>query len=170
MSGVRKLRSRVNLATDENVELLSWWQKMVNDGFALKLDSNTDNGDNAFTSGTVAITLEPTGSLGGFVKGAKFPIGTGYFPISKSALSDPTDQRWVAQRPQFVTAINQLQQPKLTTATQGCSVGVLPQIRKDVENALQAAVLRNQDPKAALTDAQNAANSQIADYNKSLGG
>ncbi|MDT7612046.1 MAG: hypothetical protein QOG96_6549, partial [Pseudonocardiales bacterium] len=39
-----------------------------------------------------------------------------------------------------------------------------------VENALQAAVLQNQDPKAALTDAQNAANSQIADYNKSLGG
>jgi sn-glycerol 3-phosphate transport system substrate-binding protein len=37
-----------------------------------------------------------------------------------------------------------------------------------VENALQAAVLQNQDPKAALTDAQNAANSQIADYNKSL--
>ncbi|MDT7646330.1 MAG: sn-glycerol 3-phosphate transport system substrate-binding protein [Pseudonocardiales bacterium] len=216
----------VNLATDENVELLSWWQKMVNDGLALKLDSNTDNGDNAFTSGTVAITLESTGSLGGFVKGAKFPIGTGffpkvrasdaggpiiggaslwvvgqgkdaaheraswelvkfltskqsqvswhtstgYFPISKSALSDPTDQRWVAQRPQFVTAINQLQQTKLTTATQGCSVGVLPQIRKDVENALQAAVLQNQDPKVALTDAQNAANSQIADYNKSLGG
>jgi len=216
----------VNLATDENVELLSWWQKMVNDGLALKLDSNTDNGDNAFTSGTVAIALESTGNLGGFVKNVSFPIGTGfypkvratddggpiiggaslwvvgqgkdaaheraswelvkflagkqsqvswhthtgYFPISKGALTDPVDQQWVAQRPQFVTAINQLQQTKLTTATQGCSVGVLPQIRKDVENALQAAVLQNQDPRTALTDAQNAANSQIADYNKSLGG
>jgi sn-glycerol 3-phosphate transport system substrate-binding protein len=216
----------VNLATDENVELLRWWQGMVNDGLALKLDSNTDNGDNAFTSGTVAITLESTGSLGGFVKSASFPIGTGfypkiratdtggpiiggaslwvvgqgkdpvhlraawelvkflaskpsqvtwhtstgYFPISKSALDDPADQRWVAQRPQFSTAINQLRQTALTPATQGCSVGVLPQIRKDVENALQAAVLQNQDPRAALTDAQNAANNQIADYNKSLGG
>jgi sn-glycerol 3-phosphate transport system substrate-binding protein len=216
----------VNLATDENVELLSWWQKMVNDGLALKLDSNTDNGDNAFTSGTVAITLESTGSLGGFVKAARFPIGTGfypkirpadaggpiiggaslwvvgqgkdaahqraswelvkflgdkqsqvtwhtstgYFPISKGALTDPADQQWVAQRPQFVTAVDQLRQTPLTTATQGCSVGVLPQIRKDVENALQAAVLQNQDPKTALTDAQNAANGQIAEYNKSLGG
>jgi sn-glycerol 3-phosphate transport system substrate-binding protein len=216
----------VNLVTDENVELLGWWQGMVNDGLALKLDSNTDNGDNAFTSGTVAITLESTGSLGGFVKSASFPIGTGfypkirasdtggpiiggaslwivgqgkdpahpraawelvkflasepsqvswhtstgYFPISRSALDEPTDQRWVAQRPQFSTAINQLRQTTLTPATQGCSVGVLPQIRKDVENALQAAVLQNQDPRAALTDAQNAASNQIADYNKSLGG
>jgi sn-glycerol 3-phosphate transport system substrate-binding protein len=216
----------VNLATEENVELLSWWQKMVNDGLALKLDSNTDNGDNAFTSATVAISLESTGSLGGFVKAARFPIGTGffpkvrandsggpiiggaslwvvgqgkdaaheraawelvkflaskpsqvawhtgtgYFPISKGALDDPLDQQWVTQRPQFVTAIDQLRATKLTPATQGCSVGVLPQVRKDVENALQAAVLQNQDPKAALTDAQNLANSQIAEYNKSLGG
>jgi sn-glycerol 3-phosphate transport system substrate-binding protein len=76
----------------------------------------------------------------------------------------------VTQRPQFVTAIDQLRATALTPATQGCSVGVLPQVRKDVENALQAAVLQNQDPKAALTDAQNAANSQIAEYNKSLGG
>jgi sn-glycerol 3-phosphate transport system substrate-binding protein len=70
----------VNLATEENIELLSWWQKMVDDGLALKLDSNTDNGDNAFTSATVAISLESTGSLGGFVKAARFPIGTGFFP------------------------------------------------------------------------------------------
>lgn len=216
----------VNLATEENVELLAWWQKMVNDGLALKLDSNTDNGDNAFTSATVAISLESTGSLGGFVKAARFPIGTGffpkvragdaggpiiggaslwvvgqgkdaaheraawelvkfldskpsqvawhtgtgYFPISKGALDDPLDRQWVTQRPQFVTAIDQLRATTLTPATQGCSVGVLPQVRKDVENALQAAVLQNQDPKAALTDTQNAANSQIAEYNKSLGG
>ncbi|WP_028921116.1 ABC transporter substrate-binding protein [Pseudonocardia acaciae] len=216
----------VNLATEENVELLTWWQKMVNDGLALKLDSNTDNGDNAFSSATVAISLESTGQLGSFVRSAKFPIGTGffpkvragdtggpiiggaslwvvgqgkdaahlraswelvkflaskptqvtwhtgtgYFPISRGALDDPADQQWVTQRPQFTTAINQLRATALTPATQGCSVGVMPQVRKDVENALQAAVLQNQDPKAALTDAQNAANGQIAEYNKSLGG
>jgi sn-glycerol 3-phosphate transport system substrate-binding protein len=216
----------VDLATDENIELRGWWQKMVADGLALKLDSNTDNGDTAFTSGTVAIALESTGSLGGFIKSAGFPVGTGfypkvrpadaggpiiggasmwvvgqgkdpahqraswevvkflaskqsqvtwhtgtgYFPISKSALDDPADRQWVAQRPQFTTAVDQLRQTPLTTATQGCSVGVLPQIRKDVENALQGAVLQNVDPKTALTDAQNAANSQIAEYNKSLGG
>ena len=199
---------------------------MVDDGLALKLDSNTDNGDNAFSSGTVAMAPESTGSLGGFLKSANFGIGTGYFPkvratdaggpiiggaslwivgqqkdsahlraswelvkflastqtqvtwhtrtgyfpASKAALDDPTDRQWVAQRPQFATAISQLRATPLTTATQGCSVGVLPQVRKDVENALQAAVLQNEDPRKALTDAQNAADNHIADYNKSLGG
>nr|WP_239028269.1 ABC transporter substrate-binding protein [Pseudonocardia acidicola] len=217
----------VDLATDENVNLLSWWQKMVADGLALKLDSNTTNGDNAFTSGAVAMTLESTGSLGGFLTSTagKFGIGTGsypkiaagdtggpiiggaslwivgqgkdaaheraawefttflgsrpsqvtwhtstgYFPISKGALTEPADQQWVAQRPQFATAITQLRHTVLSPATQGCSVGVLPQIRKDVENAMQAAVLQGTDPRAALTTAQNAANQQIAAYNASLG-
>jgi sn-glycerol 3-phosphate transport system substrate-binding protein len=218
----------VSLASDTNVALLTWWQGMVRDGLAMKLDSNTDNGDNAFTSGVAAMSLESTGSLGGFIKGAagRFEVGTGpypkvdaagaggpiiggaslwvvgkgkspaqerasweftkflastpsqvawhtatgYFPISKAALNDPTDKAWVAQRPQFATAITQLQQTPLTPATQGCSVGVMPQVRKDVENAMQAAILQNQDPRAALTTAQNQADQQIGDYTKSLGG
>jgi sn-glycerol 3-phosphate transport system substrate-binding protein len=221
---------KVTLATDTNVRLLRWWQQMVNQGLAEKLDSNTDNGDNAFSSGTVAIGLESTGSLGQFTKAAAtakapftvatgfFPkvnaadsggpiIGgaslwvvnsgdaareraawelvkflaskqsqvtwhtsTGYFPISKAALNDPADRQWVAQKPQFETAVRQLQGTTLDYATQGCSVGVLPDVRKHVENALQAAVLQGQDAKAALTDAENAADKQIADYNSKVGG
>ncbi|TVT28395.1 ABC transporter substrate-binding protein [Amycolatopsis rhizosphaerae] len=222
--------SKVNLANDTTVKLVQWWQQMVGEGLAMKLDSNTDNGDNAFNSGTVAMALESTGSLGGFVKGAaaaKNPFtvstgyypkvnagdtggpiiggaslwvmhkddtakeraawelvrylasaqtqvawhtSTGYFPISKAALTDPADQQWVGQKPQFATAIKQLQGTKLTYATQGCSVGVMPDIRKDVENALQAAVLQGQDAKQALGTATDTANKQIADYNSKLGG
>jgi sn-glycerol 3-phosphate transport system substrate-binding protein len=222
--------SNVTLATDTNVKLLQWWQQMVNEGLAQKLDSNTENGDNAFSSGTVAIGLESTGSLGQFTKGAAaaknpFTVGTGffpkvnaadaagpiiggaslwavntgdtakeraswelvkflaskqsqvtwhtstgYFPISKAALSDPADQQWVSQKPQFSTAIQQLASTKLTYATQGCSVGVMPDIRKDTENAMQAAVLQGQDAKQSLINAENTANKQIADYNAKLGG
>ncbi|HWC82258.1 MAG TPA: ABC transporter substrate-binding protein [Pseudonocardiaceae bacterium] len=219
----------VNLATPNNIQLLQWWQSMVAQGLAEKLDSNTDSGDNAFSSGTVAIGLESTGSLGQFVSGAaqaknpftvstgfypkvnasdaggpiiggaslwimnkdaaheraawelvQFLAGkqsqvtwhtaTGYFPISKAALTDPADQAWVQAKPQFQTAITQLQQTKVDYATQGCSVGEMPDVRKDVENAMQAAVLSGQDPKTALTNAQNSANKQIADYNTKLGG
>lgn len=218
----------VTLASGTNVALLAWWQGMVRDGLAQKLGSDTDNGDNAFTSGVAAMSLESTGSLGGFVKGAagRFEVGTGpypkvdatdvggpiiggaslwivgkgkspaqerasweftkflastpsqvawhtatgYFPISKAALDDPADQAWVAQRPQFATAITQLQQTPLAPATQGCSVGVMPQVRKDVENAMQAVALQGQDPRAALTTAQDQADQQIADYTRSLGG
>jgi sn-glycerol 3-phosphate transport system substrate-binding protein len=223
--------NKATLATDNNVKLLQWWQQMVNQGLAMKLDSNTDNGDNAFSSGTVAMGLESTGSVSSFASNAAkaqnpFTVGTGffpkinandsggpiiggaslwimgqgkdaahqraswelakflaskqsqvtwhtstgYFPISKSALDDPADQQWVAQKPQFATAIKQLQNTKLSYATQGCSVGVMPQVRKDVEGALQAAVSQGQDAKQALTAAENTANQQIADYNAKLGG
>ncbi|MGH3436214.1 MAG: ABC transporter substrate-binding protein [Sciscionella sp.] len=222
--------TKAKLNTPVSVDLLKWWKQMVASGLAEKLDSNTDNGDNAFSSGTVAIGLESTGSLGQFTSGAAksknpftvgtgyFPkvnasdtggpiiggaslwimqkkdtakeraawefvkflasspsqvtwhTGTGYFPISKAALNDPKDKRWVSQKPQFETAIKQLQQTKLTPATQGCSVGVMPQLRKDVENAMQAAVLNGQTPTKALNDAEKQANSQIADYNSKLGG
>ncbi len=221
--------TKATLATDTNIKLLTWWQQMVKEGLAMKLDSNTDNGDNAFSSGTVAMALESTGSLGQFVQGAAaaknpFSVGTGYypkvngddtggpiiggaslwavhkgdlareratwelvkflaskqsqvtwhtstgyFPISKAALDDPADQAWVKQKPQFSTAIKQLQKTKLTYATQGCSVGEMPDIRKDVENALQAVVLQGQDPKQALTTAEATATKQIAAYNAKLG-
>lgn len=221
---------KATIVNDTNKKLVVWWQRMVKEGLAMPLDSNTDNGDNAFSSGTVAMTLESTGSLGTFTAGAAssknpFTVGTGfypkvsadddggpiiggaslwitkkddpakeraawelvkflsskdsqvtwhtktgYFPISKAALDDPKDKQWVDQKPQFATAIKQLQGTKLTHATQGCSVGEMPNVRKDVENALQASVLQGADPEKALTDAQNAANKQIADYNEKLGG
>ncbi|HEV7652049.1 MAG TPA: ABC transporter substrate-binding protein [Actinophytocola sp.] len=221
---------KVTLTNDTNTKLVQWWQDMVKQGLAMKLDSNTDNGDNAFSSGTVAMSLESTGSLGTFTEGAAasknpFTVGTGYFPkvdasneggpiiggaslwimnkddpakeraawelvsflsskdsqvawhtktgyfpISKAALDDPADKQWVGQKPQFATAIKQLQGTKLTHATQGCSVGEMPEVRKNVENALQAAVLQGTDATKALTDAQDAANKKIADYNDKLGG
>lgn len=221
--------SKVTLATPELIQMLQWWRQMVDQGLAEKLDSNTDSGDNAFSSGTVAIGLESTGSLGSFTQGAAqaknpFTVGTGfypkvnagdqggriiggaslwvvrkdaaheraawelvkflaskssqvtwhtstgYFPISKAALADPADQAWVREKPQFQTAIVQLNGTKLDHATQGCSVGVMPDVRKDVENALQAVVLQGQDPRAALTKAEQTADKQIADYNSKLGG
>jgi sn-glycerol 3-phosphate transport system substrate-binding protein len=222
--------TKPNMNNATNTALLQWWQKMVGDGLAMKLDSNTTNGQNAFSSGTVAIGLESTGSLGGYVKNAAtaknpFTVGTGffpkvnsgdtggpiiggaslwvvtkpdlareraawelvkflaskptqvtwhtstgYFPISKGALEDPADKQWVAQKPQFATAITQLQQTKLTPATQGCSVGVMPDLRKDSENAMQAVVLQGQDPTQALATAQSTAEKQVSDYNAKLGG
>jgi sn-glycerol 3-phosphate transport system substrate-binding protein len=220
--------TKVNLATDDHVKLLQWWKKMVDEGLAPKLDSNVTTADNAFTSGKIAMTLESTGSVSGFLKSTegKFEIATGnypkinasdsggpiiggaslwvvgkgkddahkraswefvkflankdsqatwhtstgYFPISKGALTDPADQAWVAQKPQFSTAIKQLQGTKLDSATQGCSVGEMPDVRKEVENGLQAAMLQGKDVTQSLTTAEANANKKIADYNAKLGG
>ena len=80
------------------------------------------------------------------------------------------DNQRVSQKPQFATAIHQLQDTKLTHATQGCPAGEMPEMRKNAENALQTAVLRGTDATMALTHAQDAANKQIADYHDKLGG
>lgn len=218
----------VKLDTPTHVKLMQWWTQMVNQGLALKLDSNTENGDNAFTAGKVAMTLESTGSLGGFLKATtgKFDVGTGfypkvnttdtggpiiggaslwivgkekkpetmraswefvkylastdsqatwhtstgYFPISKAALDTNVDKQWVAQRPQFKTAISQLQGTKLTTATQGCNLGTMPQTRKAVENAMQAIVLQGKDPKATLAATEATLKNTISQYNQSVAG
>jgi sn-glycerol 3-phosphate transport system substrate-binding protein len=221
--------TKANIDTPTNEKLVEWWQQMVKQGLAEKLDSNTDNGDSAFSSGTVAIALESTGSLGDFTKAAAsaknpFTVGTGfypkidasdaggpiigggslwavdsgnpareraawelskflvdkqsqvtwhtstgYFPISRSALDDPADKAWVAKSPQFETAVTQLGQTKVTPATQGCSIGEMPDVRKDVESGLQAAILQGVDAKKALTDAQNTADKSIAAYDAKIG-
>ena len=221
--------TKANLATPTNISLLKWWQQMVHEGLAEKLNSDTDAGDNAFTSGTVAMLPESTGSLGQFVQAAAkaktpFSVGTGffpkvsasdsggpiiggaslwvinsgnaakeraswdlekfldskgsqvslhtatgYFPVSKSALDDPTDKKWVSQNPQFGTAITQLKQAPLNHATQGCSEGEMPEIRQDVQNAMQAILLQNQDPKTALTKEQGIIDGVISAYNAKLG-
>ncbi|MCP2169915.1 ABC transporter substrate-binding protein [Goodfellowiella coeruleoviolacea] len=220
--------TKVNLATDEHVKQLEWWQRMTEEGLALKFNSDTAESDNAFTSGKTAMTLESTGSLGGFLANAegKFEVGTGfypkadashgggpiiggaslwivgkgkddahkraaweftrflatpdaqatwhtatgYFPISKSALDTDLDKQWRAQRPQFDTAIKQLESTALTKATQGCALGVMPQARKAEESAMQAAVHQGTDPRQALQDAEKSLDSAIKDYNQSVGG
>lgn len=158
--------SKVDLASDTNVKLLQWWQQMVNEGLAMKLDSNTDNGDDA----KERAAWELVKFLASKPSQVTWHTSTGYFPISKAALTDPADQQWVSEKPQFDTAIKQLQATQLTFATQGCSVGVMPDVRKDVENALQAAVLQGQDAKQSLATATDTATKQIADYNSKLGG
>lgn len=90
---------------------------------------------------------------------------TGYFPITKSALNEPDDKAWVAQKPQFQTAIDELQSSPASTATQGCLLGSLPQVRALVETAIESVLTSGKDPKAALDDAASQAKSLISKYN-----
>ncbi len=93
---------------------------------------------------------------------------TGYFPVSKAALADPTDKAWVAQKPQFQTAIDELAASPSAVATQGCLLGSLPQVRALVENAIESVLTSNKDPKAALDDAASQAKALITKYNAAV--
>lgn len=94
---------------------------------------------------------------------------TGYFPVSKGALDVSEDRAWRAQHPQFDTAIQQLDQATLTVATQGCPLGVMPQARKAVEDAIEDAILGRKSAKQALDDAAASLADPISKYNKSVG-
>lgn len=63
------------------VEMVEWWEEMIDDGLAVRIGRNTDDAQAAFTSGRAAMTLESTGSLGGFLEQADFEVGAGYFPL-----------------------------------------------------------------------------------------
>ena len=109
-----------------------------------------------------------------FVKFASSPeqqaawhTGTGYFPINKKALDEPSDKAWVAQYPQFTTAITQLHNTKPTNASSGCILGVMPQARKAAEDGIEKAVLGT-DPQKAMTDAATSIQPQIDQYNKTV--
>jgi sn-glycerol 3-phosphate transport system substrate-binding protein len=93
---------------------------------------------------------------------------TGYFPVSKAALEQPVDKQWVAQKPQFKTAIESLQASPAGVPTQGCLLGTMPQVRALVENAIESVLTSNKDPKAALDEAANQAKSLIQKYNSSV--
>jgi sn-glycerol 3-phosphate transport system substrate-binding protein len=100
---------------------------------------------------------------------AYFHTHTGYFPVDKKALNDPTDQAWVAQYPQFQTAIDQLHATKLDKATQGCLLGVMPAARQATEVGVENAILRKASPQQAMDDAAQAIQPQIDQYNRAVG-
>lgn len=93
---------------------------------------------------------------------------TGYFPVDKKALNDPTDQAWVQQYPLFRAAIDQLHATKLDKATQGCLLGVMPQARQAAEVGIENAILKKASPQKAMDDAAAAIQPQIDQYNQAV--
>ena len=70
--------------------------------------------------------------------------------------------------PLFDVAVSQLENTKLSKATQGCLLGVMPQARKASEDGLEAA-LNGTDPQQAMTKAAESLSAQIKQYNDSVG-
>ncbi|MEO6700586.1 MAG: ABC transporter substrate-binding protein [Jatrophihabitantaceae bacterium] len=99
---------------------------------------------------------------------AYWHTNTGYFPVSKAALGQPVDQAWVASKPQFKTAIDELAASPAGVPTQGCLLGTMPQVRALVETAIESVLTSNKDPKAALDETASQAKTLISKYNASV--
>lgn len=219
--------SEFTFDNEDAVEFVTWWAEMVEDGISGDTGRATSDAQDAFKTGTIGITLESTGALGGikeaadeqgfdvgvgffprieenefgpiiggaslyimgeghedaeqeaawqFIQFASEPasqatwhVGTGYFPFSVAALDEPDDIKWREEFPQFDVAIQQLDETELSTPTQGCAAGVMPQARKAVEDSLEA-IIQGGDAQEELTKAAEGLQSQLQDYNDSAVG
>jgi sn-glycerol 3-phosphate transport system substrate-binding protein len=95
-------------------------------------------------------------------------INTGYFPIRKDTYDLPEEQENIRKYPQFRTAIDQLHDSKLTPATSGAAIGVMPQSRASTETAIEEAILGKSSSKAALDKSVADINQQLELYNASV--
>ncbi len=100
---------------------------------------------------------------------AEWYVGTGYFPIRKDAYREPGAREALARYPQFLTAISELRSSPINRATQGALLGVFPEARQKVEDAIEAAVLGKKTPSQALDDAARDINQAIGVYNRTMG-
>lgn len=91
--------------------------------------------------------------------------GTGYFPVTNSAVKTLLDSRWFAENPNSITAFLQILTGTDEPATQGVLLGQFVEIRDIVDTALEDALNGRVSPQRALDDAAARVNQVLADYN-----
>ena len=76
------LATQVQFGGDTGTRVATWWADMVKQGVATNTGRKTDDAQAAFKSGKVAMNLESTGALKGYLKAAdgKFALATAPFP------------------------------------------------------------------------------------------
>lgn len=99
---------------------------------------------------------------------AAWYAGTGYFPIRRDAYREPVASDTLAKNPQFLTAISELRSSPINRATQGALLGVFPEARQRVEDAIEAAVLGRKSAQRALDDAARDIDQAIGVYNRTM--
>lgn len=98
---------------------------------------------------------------------ARWHKGTGYMPDTLSSQELLKSEGYFDENPNQLTAVNQLAEAKVNSATAGAIMGPFPQIRVIVEQAIQS-VTSGGDIDTVLADAKAQADAAIADYNSRL--
>ncbi len=81
-NGRTGLATKVEFGGPTGVKVAQWWADMVKQGIATNTGRKTDDAQAAFKSGKVAMNLESTGALRGYLEAAqgKFALATAPFP------------------------------------------------------------------------------------------
>lgn len=93
--------------------------------------------------------------------------GTGYFPICNSAYETESMQKTYEQYPQLKVAADQLLNSKINKVTAGPLLSQLPQLRTDLQTALEA-IFNGTDVQEAIDQAVTSTNSAIASANEGV--
>lgn len=96
---------------------------------------------------------------------AYWHVNTGYFPIDRRANELEEVKRLHAEFPQFRVAIDQLEASVTSTATQGAVIGVFPEAREAIEEAMEQVLLGRMMPQRALDEAAEEVSAAIRRYN-----
>ena len=99
---------------------------------------------------------------------AYWNVNTGYFPVTTKAYDEDLLKQNMQKFPQFQTAVDQLHQTVLNSASQGAVMGVFPEARQLVEQSIEEALNGAKTPKAALDEAATQITAKIKQYNDTV--
>ena len=91
-NGRKGLATKVQFDQETGVRVAQWWADLVKGGYATNTGRKTDDAQAAFKAGTVAIHLESTGAMRGYVEAAKgkFTVLTAPYPkVDSSSTGGP---------------------------------------------------------------------------------
>ncbi len=101
---------------------------------------------------------------------AEWFAGTGYLPVSHSAIDQPAAKDVIAQYPLFQVPLNLFLSSTVTTpGALGAVIGPFYQVREALDQGVEAMLSGTKDPDQALEDAAASANQAIEEYNQRVG-
>ena len=96
---------------------------------------------------------------------AQWSTKTGYFPVNKLSYATETMKAYMEKTPQFKVVVDELKATNKNTATQGAILGVFPDVREKMVEAMEA-VSEGEDGTKIAKDVEKASNRIISRYNR----
>lgn len=96
---------------------------------------------------------------------AQWSTKTGYFPVNKLSYETETMKAYMKKTPQFKVVVDELKATNKNTATQGAILGVFPDVREKMVEAMEA-VSEGEDGAKIAKDVEKASNRIISRYNR----
>lgn len=100
---------------------------------------------------------------------AFWSTSTGYLPVNADAVDTDTFTAYAEENPQALTAVNQLMNNPVNTATQGCLTGVSSESRTIFEENIEALINGSKTVDEAKQDITDRINTTITEYNANNG-